>query len=160
MSLKSRRDKWDLAEISSRTRRDLWCLWDRHEMKAISGEILTRSRRDSRAMKDDLGEICNFSINYISILSASHYPVTVKTTTKFSNICYLLLKSFLIRFLYIFVLWEVSTGDAVMTRLFFQSLCHALSFMWLPLWYNSKLAKNIPLFFNNYSYSQICIIYF
>ena len=30
-------------------------------MKAISGEILTRSRRDSRAMKDDLGEICNFS---------------------------------------------------------------------------------------------------
>ena len=34
---------------------------------------------------------------------------------------------FLIRFLYIFVLWEVSTGDAVMTTLFFQSLCHALS---------------------------------
>ena len=30
-------------------------------MKAISGEILTRSRRDSCAMKDDLGEICNFS---------------------------------------------------------------------------------------------------
>ena len=29
------------------------------------------------------------------------------------------------RFLY--VLWEVSTGDAVMTKLFFQRLCHALS---------------------------------
>ena len=106
-----------------------------------------------------VGEIY-IAINYISIVSASHYPVTVKTTTNFSNICYLLLKSFLIRFLYIFVLWEVSRGDAVMTRLFFQSLCHALSFMWLPLWYNSKLAKNIPLFFNNYSHSQICIIYF
>ena len=67
---------------------------------------------------------------YISIVSASHYPVTVKTTTNFSNICYLLLKSFLIRFLYIFVLWEVSTcGDAVMTKLFFQSLCHALSYV-------------------------------
>ena len=45
------------------------------------------------------------------------------------NICYLLLKSFLIRFLYIFVLWEISTGDAVMTKLFFQSLCHALSYV-------------------------------
>ena len=75
-----------------------------------------------------VGEIY-IAINYISIVSASHYPVTVKTTTNFSNICYLLLKSFLIRFLYIFVLWEVSTGDAVMTRLFFQSLCHAFSYV-------------------------------
>ena len=31
------------------------------------------------------------------------------------------------RFLY--VLWEVSTGDAVMTKLFFQRLCHALSYV-------------------------------
>ena len=75
-----------------------------------------------------VGEIY-IAINYISIVSASHYPVTVKTTTNVSNICYLLLKSFLIRFLYIFVLWEVSTGDAVMTRLFFQSLCHAFSYV-------------------------------
>ena len=48
-----------------------------------------------------VGEIY-IAINYISIVSASHYPVTVKTTTNLSNICYLLLKSFLIRFLYIF----------------------------------------------------------
>ena len=76
-----------------------------------------------------VGEIY-IAINYISIVSASHYPVTVKTTTNVSNICYLLLKSFLIRFLYIFALWEVSTcGDAVMTKLFFQSLCHALSYV-------------------------------
>ena len=75
-----------------------------------------------------VGEIY-IAINYISIVSASHYPVTVKSTTNFSNICYLLLKSFLIRFLYIFVLWEVSTVDAVMTKLFFQSLCHALSYV-------------------------------
>ena len=27
------------------------------------------------------------------------------------------------------VLWEVSTRDAVITRLFFQSLCHAFSYM-------------------------------
>ena len=78
-----------------------------------------------------VGEIY-IAINYISIVSASYYPVTVKTTTNFSNICYLLLKSFLIRFLYIFVLWEVSTGDAVMTRLFCQSLCYALSYVAMP----------------------------
>ena len=53
----------------------------------------------------------------------------VKTTTNFSNICFLLLISFLIRFLYIFVLWEVSTGDAVMTKLFYQSLCHVFPYM-------------------------------
>ena len=28
-----------------------------------------------------------------------------------------------------FFLWEVSTGDAVMTKLCFQSLCHALSYV-------------------------------
>ena len=53
----------------------------------------------------------------------------VKTTTNFSNISFLLLISFLIRFLYIFVLWEVSTGDAVMTKLFYQSLCHVFPYM-------------------------------
>ena len=97
-----------------------------------------------------VGEIY-IAINYISIVSASHYPVTVKTTTNFSNICYLLLKSFLIRFLYIFVLWEVSTGDAVMTRLFFQSLCHAFSYLAaLMIWQqagkkHSIVFKSLPI---------------
>ena len=97
------------------------------------------------------------AINYISIVSASHYPVTVKTTTNFSNICYLLLKSFLTRCLYItdfctfygrfqqeMQLWPSCFFNVYAT--------HCL--MWPPLWYNSKLAKNIPLFLNPYPFIQ------
>ena len=58
----------------------------------------------------------------ITLLESKAQP-----TSQTFAICFL--KSFLIRFLYIFVLWEISTGDAVMTKLFFQSLCHALSYV-------------------------------
>ena len=98
-------------------------------MRGISAAKFDKGNKSIMMKGIWVGEIY-IAINYISIVSGSHYPVTVKTTTNFSNICYLLLKSFLIRFLYIFVLWEVSTcGDAVMTKLFFQSLCHALSYV-------------------------------
>ena len=61
------------------------------------------------------------------ILLSTIYPLSQpritllesKAQPGFSNICYLFLKSFMIRFLYIFVLCEVSTGGAVMTKLFF-----------------------------------------
>ena len=93
-----------------------------------------------------VGEIY-IAINYISIVSASHYPVTVKTTTNFSNICYLLLKSFLIRFLYIFFYGRFEPEMQLWPSCFFKVYAmHCL--MWPPFWYNSKLAKNIPLFLN------------
>ena len=100
-------------------------------MRGISAGKYDKENKGVMMRSIWVGEIY-IAINYISIVSASYYPVTVKTTTKYSNICYLLLKSFLIRFLYIFVLWEVSTGDAVMTRLFCQSLCYALSYVAMP----------------------------
>ena len=47
----------------------------------------------------------------------------------FSDIWYFLLNLFWSDFNSLIVLWKVSTGDAVITRLFFQSLCHAFSYV-------------------------------
>ena len=70
------------------------------------------------------------SIKYISIVSASHYPVTLSQNhNQLLKHLLFAFNIFLTRFLYISVLWEVSTGDAVMTKLFYQSLCHVFLYM-------------------------------
>ena len=103
-----------------------------------------------------VGEIY-IAINYISIVSASHYPVTVKTTTNFSNIFYLLLKFFLIRFLYITDFCTFYGRFQLEMQLWpscFFNVYATHCLMWPPLWYNSNLAKNIPLFLNPYPFIQ------
>ena len=86
---------------------------------------------------------------YISIVSASHYPVTVKTTTNFSNICYLLSDFCTSLFYGRFQPVEMQLWPSCFFKVY---ATHCL--MWPPLWYNSKLAKNIPLFFNPYPFIQ------
>ena len=70
------------------------------------------------------------AIKYISIVSASHYPVTL--SQNHNQLLKHLLFAFNIFFDRIFVhfcFWEVSTGDAVMTKLFYQSLCQVFPYM-------------------------------
>ena len=94
-----------------------------------------------------VGEIY-IAINYISIVSASHSPVTIKTTTNFSDIWYLLLKSVLIRFLYFNCFMGGFNRRCSYEQAVFFKVYATHFLMWPPLWYNSKLAKSIPLFLN------------
>ena len=67
-------------------------------MRGISAGKYDKGNMSIMKRRIWVGEIY-IAINYISIVSASHSPVTIKTTNKFSGISYLLLKSVLIRFL-------------------------------------------------------------
>ena len=93
------------------------------------------------------GEIY-ISINDISIVSASYSPVAFKTTTNFSDIYFIF--SFKICFDRIFVV-EIFLRASFQQEMQLWPGCffkvYATHFlMWPPLWYNSKLAKSIPLF--------------
>ena len=93
------------------------------------------------------GEIY-ISINDISIVSASYSPVTFKTTTNFSDIYFIF--SFKICFDRIFEV-EIFLRASFQQQMQLWPGCffkvYATHFlMWPPLWYNSKLAKSIPLF--------------
>ena len=116
-------------------------------MRGISAGKYDKGNMSIMKRRIWVGEIY-IAINYISIVPASHSPVTIKTTTNFSDIWYLLLKSVLIRFLY----FNCFMGGFNMRCSYEQAVffkVYATHFlMWPPLWYNSKLAKSIPLFLN------------